>query len=149
MNPWFFSPMVITAQLDILIRNNGLPPFTLSLGGQGFLNQVRSPAGSWSGQAFIQYGPKLALGEVGPFSLLNPFVQLFVAMNQGQPAGAGMPLGNQAMWAILRDKNDEGQYEDKLSFILNTQVLNTVGLDNGKVTGPPAGQVLFGFSYSF
>jgi hypothetical protein len=149
LNPWFISPLVVTAQLDIVMRNNGRPPFTLSIGGQGFVNQTNSPAGNWSGQGFVQFGPNFALGNFGRFSLLNPFVQFFIQKNQGQPAGVGIALGNQATWAIVRRQNEQGQDEDVLSLILNAQVLTTVGLNNGQVTGPPAGQLFLGVGHSF
>jgi hypothetical protein len=149
LNPWFISPLVITAQLDVVIRNDGRPPFTFSFGGQGFLNQVGSPAGNWSGQGFVQFGPNLPFGNFGRFSLLNPFVQFFIQKNQGQAPGAGIALGNQATWAIVRQKNAQGQDEDVLSLILNGQILNTVGLDTGRVTGPPAGQIFLGVGHSF
>ena len=62
-NPWFISPLVVTAQMDILLRNDGRPPFTISVGGQGALNTSilngTSP-GAWTGQGFIQLGPNIA-----------------------------------------------------------------------------------------
>jgi peptidoglycan hydrolase-like protein with peptidoglycan-binding domain len=149
LNPWFISPLVITAQLDVVLKNGGPLAFTLSLGVQGSVNQVGSPAGNWSGQAFVQFGPNLEQGKFSRFSLLNPFVQLFIQKNQGQTSSVGLALGNQATWAIVRRKNDKGEDEDVLSLVLNGQVLNSIGLNNGQATGPPAGQVLLGVGHSF
>ena len=150
INPWVFSPIVLTAQIDILLRNDGRRPFTLSIGGQqAFSSRIvkGSQERDWTGQGFIQFGPNIGLGKVSDsLDLLNPFVQVFVA---NQPLSLGLALGNQAMWTILRKKDKDGKDVDVLCLILNGQVVTAVNLGDGKATGPPAGQVFLGVGHSF
>ena len=125
--PWYISPIVVSAQWNIAIRNFGKPPFIISLGGQFFQNQFRSPSGGWTGQGFVQMGPS-ELFKRGSFDLLNPFVQLFLQKNDGQPFSAGFSVGNQANWNII---------QDQLSVFLNIQRAFGVGLNNGQGIPPP------------
>ncbi len=55
-NPWSFSPLVLAAQANFFIRNDGKKAFVISPGLQFSANQVGSAAGPWSGQAFAQFG---------------------------------------------------------------------------------------------
>jgi peptidoglycan hydrolase-like protein with peptidoglycan-binding domain len=150
LNPWFFSPLVVTAQIDILLKNDGRRPFTLSVGGQKAFNSDilnGSPPGAWTGQGFIQLGPNIGIGKVSDsLDLLNPFVQIFIA---NQPFSLGLALGNQSSWTFARSKDKDGKDVDTLSLILNGQVVTAVDLTNGKATGPPAGQVFLGVAHSF
>ncbi len=133
INPWFFSPFVFTVQGNILIKQDGRAPFVISPGLQLFQNQVGSPSGAWSGQAFIQMGPT-SLFTPGNFDLLNPFVQAFVQLNSGAPAGAGFAIGNQAQYNLLGNK---------LSLFINTQVVSSTDLSTGQ-TAAPSVQILGG-----
>lgn len=120
-------PIVVSAQWNIAIRNFGKPPFIISLGGQFFQNQFRSPSGGWTGQGFVQMGPS-ELFKRGSFDLLNPFVQLFLQRNDGRPFSAGFSVGNQANWNII---------QNQLSVFLNIQTAFGVGLNNGQGIPPP------------
>ncbi|HVS38721.1 MAG TPA: peptidoglycan-binding domain-containing protein [Gemmataceae bacterium] len=147
INPWYYSPLVVTAQYDILIKNDGRVPFLISVGGQLLINQVPSPGGSWTGQGFINMGPNINPAQ-SRFTI-GPFVQAFVSKNQGQPATAGLGLGVQVGYAIFRHKNAQGEDVDDLTLIGQGMVLTNVGLNNGQVTGPPSGQLVLGISRSF
>ena len=147
VNPWYWSPLVVTAQYDILIKNDGRVPFLISIGGQALANQIPGPAGSWTGQGFVNLGPNIPLGQ-SRFTL-GPFVQAFVSKNQGQPATAGLGLGVQLGYAIFRHKDAQGEDVDDLTLIGQGMALTNVGLNNGQVTGPPSGQLFLGLSHSF
>jgi hypothetical protein len=88
---------------------------------------VQVPSGGWTGQGFVQMGPSESFKR-GSFDLLNPFVQLFLQRNDGQPFSAGFSVGNQANWNII---------QDQLSVFLNIQTAFGVGLNNGQGIPPP------------
>jgi hypothetical protein len=147
LNPWFLSPLVLTAQLDMLMEHDERTPFLISMGGQAAFNQIHSPAGSWTGQAFINFGPNIAVGK--SLFTVNPYVSILATHNQGQPWTLGLGAGGQISYAIIRRKNEQGKDQDDLVLFTSGLVLTNVGLNDGKVTGPPAGQVILGLSKSF
>ena len=152
-NPWFISPLVVTAQVDILLRNDGRPPFTISGGLQGAANTSilngTSP-GAWTGQGFIQMGPNIGFGKVtDTLDLLNPFVQLSIQKSANQNLAIGLAIGNQSSWTFVRTKDKSNKDVDVLSLILNAQIATAVDLTNGQAPGPPAGQVFLGVGHSF
>jgi hypothetical protein len=138
VNPWFFSPLVLTGQFNILARNAGRPDFMISLGGQLAWN-LSGPSGVWAGQGFVQMGPN-GLLKHGALDVLNPFVQLMLQASQSQPVGVGLALGNQVNVAL--DQNN------RWSLFLNAQAVVNVELNNGQCSAP-SGQILGGVSLTF
>jgi hypothetical protein len=137
VNPWFISPIVITGQINNVIRNPGRPPFTSSFGGQFAVNQLGSPSGRFTGQAFANFSVGGGV-LLGPLDLWNPFVMVFSQKNDGQPLQAGLAFGNQANINLLGDR---------LFIFLNTQVVNTIDLSTGQVAAP-AGQATLGIGWT-
>ena len=147
VNPWVFSPLVLTGQYTLLVKNDGRPDFLLTAGGQATLN-TGSANGSWSGQGFLQMGlggfDKLKFGKL---DLGNPFVQIMIAKNQGQQFTAGGAIGNQVNYSLISSKVN-GEDQDVLSVFFNGQAVVNVGLNDGKCSAP-SGQFLIGGSISF
>jgi hypothetical protein len=138
--PWFISPLVLTGQLSFLAKNSGRPDFMITFGGQLAWN-VNSPSGAWSAQGFVQMGPNLGLKFFNDrLDVLNPFVQIMLQQNQGQPLSFGLALGNQLNVAL--DNNN------RWSLFLNGQIVTNVGLNDG-LCSAPAGQLLGGVGLNF
>lgn len=149
LNPWAVQPLVLSGQYTFLARNAGLPDFLLTSGGQ-FAVSVGSPYGDWSGQIFGQMG----LGNInnfgldlGPLDLVNPFVQLNLSMNKGQPLSAGLAIGNQSTLTI-REMTISGIKQPSLFLALNLQEAANVGLTTGKCAAPPIqGMINLGWNF--
>jgi len=136
-NPWFFSPLVLSSQANFFIRNNGRKPFVISPGLQFAANQVGSPVGPWTGQAFVQFGP----AEItdGPIDWFNPFVQVALQKNANQPFNLGLSIGDQVNWNLI---------QNRLSLFVNGQLVSSVDLTSGACSAPAA-QILGGVSFEF
>jgi peptidoglycan hydrolase-like protein with peptidoglycan-binding domain len=135
--PLFFSPLVLTSQVNFFIRNNGGKPFVISPGLQFAANGVGSPVGPWTGQAFAQFGA--AEITQGPIDWFNPFVNVALQKNANQPFTLGLALGDQVNWNLI---------DNLLSLFVNAQVVANVDLTTG-VCSAPAGQILGGVSFEF
>jgi peptidoglycan hydrolase-like protein with peptidoglycan-binding domain len=147
VNPWVFSPLVLTAQYTLLAKNDGRPDFLLTAGGQVALN-TGSANGRWSGQGFLQMGlGGFDFARFGRLDLLNPFVQLMLQKNDGQPATAGAAIGNQVNYTLI-SRQVNGDSQDVLSLFFNGQGVVNVGLNNGQCAAP-SGQFLIGGTVSF
>jgi len=147
VNPWVFSPLVLTGQYTLLVKNDGRPDFLLTAGGQAALN-TGSANGSWSGQGFLQMGlGGFDFAQFGKLDLLNPFVQIMLQKNQGQPFSAGSAIGNQVNYSLIR-RNIDGKDQDVLSLFFNGQAVVNVGLNDGKCSAP-SGQFMIGTTLSF
>jgi len=136
-NPWFFSPLVLTSQVNYFIRNDGKKPFVFSSGLQFAANEVKSPVGGWTGQGFVQFGP----AEItdGPIDWFNPFVQVALQKNANQPFSLNLAIGDQVNWNLINDR---------LSLFVNGQVVTGVDLHTG-LCSAPAVQILGGASFEF
>jgi peptidoglycan hydrolase-like protein with peptidoglycan-binding domain len=136
-NPWFLSPMVLSSQVNLFIRNNGRKPFVISPGLQFAANQVGSPVGPWTGQAFVQFGA----AEItdGTIDWFNPFVQVALQKNANQPLNLGLSIGDQVNWNLIKDQ---------LSLFANGQVVTSVDLTTG-LCSAPAAQIVLGVSFEF
>jgi peptidoglycan hydrolase-like protein with peptidoglycan-binding domain len=140
-NPKLFSPLVVTAQYNLIIRNPGKTDFTLTTGGQFALNSggTKGPGGTWTGQGFAQMGLAFNRKVIG-FDFLNPFVVTMLQRNQGQPFTWGVGIGNQVNYALDR--------AGRLAFFINAQAVMNVDLTNGLASAPGL-QILGGISYTF
>jgi len=136
-NPWFFSPLVLSSQVNFFIRHDGRKPFVISPGLQFAANQVGSPAGPWTGQAFVQFGA----AEItdGPIDWFNPLVQVALQKNANQPFNLSLAIGDQVNYNLL---------QDRLSLFVNGQVVTSVDLTTG-LCSAPAVQILGGASFEF
>jgi hypothetical protein len=141
VNPWFVQPMVITGQVNWVVKNNGRPDLTLTLGGQAAFNQLKpgGPSGTWTGQGFAQMGLS-GLLKRGDFDLLNPFVIAMIQKNQGQAPSFGLGIGNQMMYNLTPD--------GFLSLFVNGQLVSNVGLNDGFCSAPGL-QILGGIGLTF
>ncbi len=146
VNPWVISPVVITGQITWLARNEGKPDFLLTAGGQFAVN-LGDVNGRWTGQVFGQMGLGNLNLQLGPVDFLNPFVQLMLQKNQGQPAGVGLAVGNQINLS-LRKTTINGIEQDTFSVFVNLQEVVNVGMDHGQCSAP-ATQGLIGLGWSF
>jgi peptidoglycan hydrolase-like protein with peptidoglycan-binding domain len=135
--PNFLSPLVLTAQANYFIRNDGRKPFVISPSLQLSANQVGSPVGPWTGQAAVQFGPQEITD--GPIDWFNPFVQLALQKNANQPFNLGLSIGDQVNWNLI---------DNKLSLFVNGQVTTSVDLSTGTCSAPAA-QILGGVSFEF
>ena len=146
VNPWVISPVVITGQITWLARNEGKPDFLLTAGGQFAVN-LGDVSGRWSGQVFGQMGLGNLNLQLGPLDFLNPFVQIMLQKNQGQPTAAGFAVGNQINLS-LRKTTINGIEQDTFTVFVNLQEVVNVGLDHGQCSAP-ATQGLLGLGWSF
>jgi peptidoglycan hydrolase-like protein with peptidoglycan-binding domain len=159
LEPFFFSPLVVTGQVNWLFRRNGLPDTTITAGGQFAFNQQtgQKPSGGWTGQGFVQWGPS-GLLKIGDFDLVNPFVAVMLQQNQGQPPSIGLGLGNQVTWTIwsLPHPSIPGLDRRNIGLFVNGQLVTNTFLPLGTPPNgsPPAGQfsngaqVLFGATWT-
>jgi hypothetical protein len=136
--PTLFSPVVITAQHNLIIRNPGAPDFTLTDGLQFTLNTggPKGPGGTWTGQGFGQMGFALNRKVFG-FDLLNPFVVTMLQRNQGQPFTWGVGIGDQINYGL--------DSSGRVSLFFNAQAVWNIDLSNGRAQAPGA-QMLGGVS---
>jgi peptidoglycan hydrolase-like protein with peptidoglycan-binding domain len=146
LNPWAVSPFVLTGQFTMLARNAGKPDFLLTAGGQ-FAQNLGTVNGSWSAQVFGQMGLGNVGLQLGPLDFVNPFVQLMLTKNQGQPSAAGLAIGNQIN-LTLSEVNINGIVQPRFSLFLNAQGAVNVGLDDGRCSAP-ALQGLLGLAWTF
>jgi hypothetical protein len=156
-NPWSLSPLVFTAQYSLLAKDDGRPDFLLTGGGQIAMNDGGAN-GRWSGQIFGQMG----LGGFDKLKLFgdkldwfNPFVAVMLNGNFSSrlkplQGTVGLAIGNQATWTILHKPlpGTKDDFQDTLSFFLNTQVVSNVDLSNGQCAAP-SGQFLIGVMKTF
>ena len=142
-NPKLFSPLVVTAQHNLIIRNPGQADFTLTDGVQFSLNSggpsPRGPGGTWTGQGFGQMGFAFNRKLFG-FDLLNPFLVTMISRNQGQPFTWGIGIGNQINYGLERS--------GRLNLFFNAQAVWNIDLSNGRAQAPGA-QLLGGISFTF
>jgi peptidoglycan hydrolase-like protein with peptidoglycan-binding domain len=140
-NPKLFSPLVVTAQYNLIIRNPGKTDFTLTTGAQFALNEggTKGPSGTWTGQGFAQMGLAFNRKIIG-FDLFNPFIVTMLQRNQGQPFTWGVGIGDQVNYAL--DK------AGRLSLFINAQAYMNVDLSNGRAQAPGL-SILGGISYTF
>jgi hypothetical protein len=140
-NPKLFSPLVVTAQHNLIIRNPGAADFSLTDGVQFALNSggKKSPGGAWSGQGFGQMGFAFNKKLFG-FDLLNPFVVTMITRNQGQPFTWGIGIGDQINYGL--------ESSGRLNLFFNAQAVWNIDLSNGRAQAPGA-QLLGGISFTF
>lgn len=143
--PWVVSPFVLTGQFTWLARNEGKPDFLMTVGGQ-FASNLGSVNGSWSGQVFGQMGLGNIGLQLGPVDFLNPFVQIMLQKNQGQPAAVGLALGNQINLSLSK-MIIGGIEQDRFVIFANLQEVVGIGLDNGQCSAP-ATQGLIGLGWT-
>jgi hypothetical protein len=143
VNPWLLSPMVITGQVNWLVKNNGRPDFQLTVGAQVALNDVQGPSGLWTGQGFAQMGLSglSSLFKSKGFDLANPFVVAMLQRSeQPAPFSFGLGIGNQMNLHLRKDQS--------LTLFLNGQGVTTVTLSNGRGSAPGL-QILGGVTFTF
>jgi peptidoglycan hydrolase-like protein with peptidoglycan-binding domain len=140
-NPSLFSPLVVTAQHNLIIRNPGAPDFTLTDGVQFSLNSggKKGPGGVYTGQGFGQMGFAFNKKLLG-FDLLNPFVTTMISRNQGQPFTWGIGIGDQINYGLGSS--------NRLNLFFNAQAVWDVDLSNGRAQAAGA-QLLGGISFTF
>lgn len=146
LQPWAVSPFVLTGQFTLLARNQGKPDFMLTAGGQ-FSENLGTINGDWSAQVFGQMGLGNVGLQLGPLDFVNPFVQTMLTKNQGQPAAAGLAIGNQIN-LTLSNVNIDGIDQPRFSVFLNLQGVVNVGLNNGQCSAPAA-QGMIGLAWTF
>jgi hypothetical protein len=144
INPWLYSPMVLTAQFNWLVKNNGKPDFQLTAGTQVALNENTFPAeaGRWSAQGFAQMGLSglSTLFKAQGFDLANPFVVVMLQKSERpRPFSVGLGIGNQLNWHLLPDET--------LTAFVNGQAVTNVSLGNGQGSAPGL-QILGGITYT-
>jgi hypothetical protein len=142
IHPYFLSPAVLILQGNYLFLNNHAQ---LSGGGQLFYNQLNSPNGRWTGQAFLQIGTNELLKH-GNFDPFNPYVGLAYSWNDKALNNAPqVSIGFQSMWKIGSLLGGD------VSLFLNGQAAsNVVPDDQTKKLGfaSPTGQLTTGLSWT-
>ncbi len=162
MNPWAVSPLVLTFQGVILVKNEGKPDFLLTAGIQASMNDGNPNAnGRWSGQGFLQMGFDFNLQTKlfgRTLDIASPFFQAMVAQNlnnklKHNPAPTvGGAIGNQITWKLIERKlpgavtPDDTQ--DTVSVFFNGQVASSTALNNGQAQAPVLSGML-GVTWSF
>lgn len=140
INPWFFSPIVITGQVNWLATNNGRPDFVLTVGAQVAVNDMTGPAGAWTVQGFAQMGLS-GLLKKGNFDLANPFVVMMLQNSEKpKPLSFGLGVGNQMNYILTKN--------GALTLFLNKQVVTNVDLGSGQGSAPGL-QIVGGVGYQF
>jgi hypothetical protein len=146
LKPWVVSPLVLTGQFTMLARNEGKPDFLLTAGLQ-IAQNLGTVNGDWSAQIFGQMGLGNVGVQLGPLDFVNPFVQVMLTSNQGQPAAAGLAIGNQIN-LTLSTVSINGIDQPRFSLFLNLQGVVNVGLNDG-LCSAPAAQGLLGLAWTF
>lgn len=85
--------------------------------------------------------------QLGPLDFVNPFVQVMLTKNQGQPTAAGLAIGNQIN-LTLSNVRINGIDQPRFSVFLNFQGVVNVGLNDG-LCSAPAAQGLLGLAWTF
>jgi peptidoglycan hydrolase-like protein with peptidoglycan-binding domain len=136
--PFVYSPLVVTAQYNLIMRHPGSADLTAAVGGQFALN-ADGDSGDWTGQGFGQVG-LAANRKFHGIDFLNPSLVLMLSRNQGQPATWSIGAADQMNYQL----DDDGH----MNLFLNGQVVWGLDFAKGDVTGPGL-QILGGISFTF
>jgi hypothetical protein len=136
--PFVYSPLVVTAQYNLIMRHPGSADLTAAIGGQFALN-ANGDSGRWTGQGFGQVG-LAANKKFHGVDFLNPSLVLMLSRNQGQPAGWSIGAADQMNYQL----DDDGH----MNLFLNGQLVWGLDFAKGDVTGPGL-QILGGISFTF
>ena len=136
--PFVYSPLVVTAQYNLIMRHPGFADLTAAIGGQFALN-LDGASGDWTGQGFGQVG-LAANKKFHGIDFLNPSLVLMLSRNQGQPATWSIGAADQMNYQL----DDDGH----MNLFLNGQVVWGLDFAKGDVTGPGL-QILGGISFTF
>jgi hypothetical protein len=125
--PLVYSPLVVTAQYNLIVRHPGYPgsaDLTAAIGGQFALNANGS---YWTGQGFGQVGLAAANKKFHGVDFLNPSLVLMLSRNQGQPATWSIGAADQMNYQL----SDDG----RMNLFLNAQLVWGLDFAKGDATG--------------
>jgi peptidoglycan hydrolase-like protein with peptidoglycan-binding domain len=135
--PNVYSPLVVTAQYNLIMRHPGSADLTAAVGGQFALN-ADGESGDWTGQGFGQVG--LAFNKkFHGIDFLNPSLVLMLSRNQGQAATWSIGAADQMNYQLDEDGH--------MNLFLNGQVVWGLDFARGDATGPGL-QILGGISFT-
>src|SRR5580658_7847391 len=138
--PWSdSSPAQISVEATLLRRLNGKEQEG-TLGAQWSSTPI-SADGRWNAQFYFKKSADDLIRNIGPISLLNPWMMAYVKIPSHSSAVAGVAVGNETSVDLKKNADKK----TVLSFVLGQGVmLDLVDLNGPKLIGKPSGQFTFG-----
>ncbi|MGA3234906.1 MAG: peptidoglycan-binding domain-containing protein [Bryobacteraceae bacterium] len=138
--PWSdSSPAQISVEATLLRRLNGKEQEG-TLGAQ-WSSTPSSADGRWNAQFYFKKSFDDLIPNIGPLSLLSPWVMAYVKIPSSSSAVAGFGIGNESSVDLIKNADKK----TVLSFVFGPALtLDLIDLDGPKLIGKPNGQFTSG-----